>query len=135
MTNLLTASTVARRVLLVEDEALVAMHIADILDNAGFDVVGPCATVAEALSRLDQPSCCDAAILDAQLRNESALPVAERLAKLDIRFVVTTGYNRGQLSGELALAPIIAKPVDAEDLVRQLREITPGAGLETSEGF
>lgn len=135
MTISLTASTVALRILVVEDEALVAMHIANILDSAGFDVVGPCATVAEALSRLEQPSCCDAAILDAQLRDESALPVAERLAKLNIPFVVATGYNRGQLLGELALAPIIAKPVDAEDLVRQLREITPGAGLETSEGF
>jgi len=135
VTTSLTASTAAVRVLVVEDEALVAMHITDILNSAGFDVVGPCATVAEALSRLAQPSCCDAAILDAQLRNESALPVAERLAKLDIRFIVATGYNRGQLSGELALAPIIAKPVDAQDLVRQLREITPGAGLETSEGL
>lgn len=135
MTISLTTSTAAVRVLVVEDEALVAMHITDILDSAGFDVVGPCATVAEALSLLDQPSCCDAAILDAQLRNESALPVAERLAKLHIRFVVATGYHRGQLLGELALAPIIAKPIDAKQLVRQLRKMIPRAGLETSEGF
>jgi len=55
VTTSLTASTVAVRVLVVEDEALVAMHITDILNSAGFDVVGPCATVAEALSRWAPP--------------------------------------------------------------------------------
>lgn len=111
------------RVLVVEDEALVAMHITDILECAGFEIIGPCSTVAQALDQLGQPNSCDAAILDAQLRNESALPIAERLTKLGIPFVVATGYNRGQLSGELALAPIMAKPVDAEAVVRQLREM------------
>jgi DNA-binding response OmpR family regulator len=109
------------RILLVEDEVLIAMHIADALETLGFEVIGPYPTVARALDALQNPQCCDAAILDAHLRDESAAPVATALAANGTPYVVATGYNRSQLPEILASVPIVAKPVDIDELVTQLR--------------
>jgi len=109
------------RILLVEDEVLIAMHIADALESRGFEVIGPHPTVAQALGALRQPQCCDAAIVDAHLRDESAAPVAAALAAKGTPYVVATGYNRSQLPEILASVPILAKPVDIDDLVTHLR--------------
>ncbi len=111
------------RILLVEDEVLIAMHIADALELHGFEVIGPYPTVVRALSALQNPQCCDAAVLDAHLRDESAAPVATMLAANGTPYIVATGYNRSQLPEILASAPVLAKPVDIEDLVTQLREL------------
>lgn len=114
--------TAARpRILLVEDEVLIAMHIADALESHGYKVIGPYPTVARALSALQNPQCCDAAILDAHLRDESAAPVATALAANGTPYVVATGYNRSQLPEIFASVPILAKPVDIDELVTQLR--------------
>jgi DNA-binding response OmpR family regulator len=112
------------RILLVEDEILIAMQVAEALEFEDFTVVGPYQTVAQALAELQTPDCCDAAILDANLRHESALPVASALAALAIPFIVTTGYDRSRLQGDLAAAPILAKPVRTDDLIGALRRIT-----------
>lgn len=112
------------RILLVEDEVLIALQITYALEDAGFEVVGPCQTVAQALRQLDLADCCDAAVLDANLRNESALPVAKMLSALGVPFVVTTGYDRSQLLGELAAAPIMSKPLRTEDLITQLKQLS-----------
>ncbi len=109
------------RILLVEDEVLIAMYIAEALELQGFEVIGPYPTVARALSALQNPQCCDAAILDAHLRDESATPVATALAANGTPYVVATGYNRSQLPEILASVPILAKPVDVDELVTQLR--------------
>lgn len=111
------------RVLLIEDEVLIALQTADVLEEEGLEVVGTCQTVAQALAQLQIPECCDAVVLDANLRNESALPVAKALVALEIPFVVTTGYDRNQLHEELAAAPILAKPVRREDLLAQLNQL------------
>lgn len=112
-----------KRILVVEDEVLIALQIAEALEIQGFMIVGPFQTVAQALSSLQTPDSCDAAVLDANLRQESALPVASALAALAIPFVVTTGYDRGQLHGDLAAAPILTKPVRTTDIVSELQRI------------
>ncbi len=111
------------RILLVEDEVLIALHIADALEDGGFTVIGPCQTVAQALRLLATPDCCDAVVLDANLRDESALPVATTLKSLAIPFIVTTGYDRSQLRGELAAAPLLSKPLRTDDLIEQLQRL------------
>ena len=111
------------RILLVEDEALIAMHIADILKSHGFEVVGPYPSVSQALAHLEIADGCDAAILDAHLRNESATAVAIALAQRKIPFLVVTGHSRAQLPTELASAPILAKPVDTENLISEVRRL------------
>jgi CheY-like chemotaxis protein len=110
-----------RRVLIVEDESLIALFICEVLETAGFEVVGPWPTVSQALAQLAIPDCCDAAVVDASLRNESAVAVAKALVALGIPFVVATGYNQSQLPPELAAVPILAKPVNTEELIAHVR--------------
>lgn len=111
------------RILLIEDEVLIALQVSDALEDEGFEVIGPCQTVAQALDQLRTVDCCDAVVLDANLRNESALPVARALAALGIPFVVTTGYDRHQLHAELATAPLLRKPLRPEDLIRYVKRL------------
>ncbi|MES2492097.1 MAG: hypothetical protein V4579_02305 [Pseudomonadota bacterium] len=111
------------RILLVEDEVLIALLIEDALEAHGFQVLGPCQTVLQAMSQLSIPDCCDAVVLDASLRNESALPVARALLELGVPFVVTTGYSLSQLPAELTVAPILAKPVNTKELIGHLRRL------------
>ena len=111
------------RILLVEDEVLIALQVASALEAEGFVVIGPCQSVAQALARLDVPDCCDAAVLDANLRSESAVPVARALAALGIPFVVTTGYDLNQLSIEMAAGPVISKPFSSDELIGQLKHL------------
>lgn len=115
------------RILLVEDEVLIALQISGVLEDEGFDVIGPCQTVAQALDQLNIADCCDAVVLDANLRNESALPIAKALVALRIPFVVATGYQRNQLQGELADAPVLSKPLSTADLVSQLKRLLAAA--------
>ena len=109
------------RILVVDDEVLIAMEIADNLEANGFEVVGPCQSVSQALDVLTKPDCCDAAVLDASLRNESAQPVALALLALQVPFVVVSGYSAHQLPDALAAAPLLTKPVPADALIAQLR--------------
>lgn len=111
------------RILVVEDEFLIAREIADALEDAGFAVLGPCPTVPAALARLDEAGSCEAAVLDASLRHVSSLPVAEALMARGIPFAVVTGFSVGQLPPAMAEAPVLAKPLDAGELVRLLNRL------------
>lgn len=111
------------RILVVEDEFFIAQEIADVLKAAGFALLGPCPTVAAALVKLADGQSCDAALLDASLRHESSLPVAEALAMRGIPFAVVTGFSADQLPARMAAAPVLTKPVRGEELIRMVREL------------
>jgi DNA-binding response OmpR family regulator len=81
------------RILLVEDEFLVASAVEAILDMHGHGVIGPVATVEAALAALDDGPAPDAAIVDLNLRGKSATPVAEELARRHIPFLFASGYE------------------------------------------
>ena len=110
------------RVLVLEDEPLVAMDIAAIVAGAGWDVVGPAATVQKALKSIEDKGC-DAAILDANLGGESAEPVADTLRLRGIPFIVLSGYANDQLQGPLLNAPFLAKPYNPGALVALVRSL------------
>jgi len=121
-------------VLVVEDEALLSMEIADILQDAGFDVLGPAGSVSQAL-RLLERSGCDVAVLDVNLGHETAEPVAEWLTKRSIPFVVLSGYSREQQPAALRDMPQLTKPLQSELLVAQVRRWSKagsGAAVESS---
>ena len=109
-----------RRVLVVEDEALVAMVMEDGLVEAGAEVVGPACTVDEALGLIERAACdggLSAAVLDINLEGTAVSPVADRLATLGVPFVFATGYGQGCHKGLHTAAPVLAKPFDPEALV------------------
>jgi PAS domain S-box-containing protein len=109
------------RVLVVEDEALIALEIEQYLRDAGFEVVGPASRVAEALQLLKEFGC-DAAVLDINLGNETSEPVARVLSGQGIPFVAVSGYSPDQRPSGLSSSAFLAKPLRAELLVAQLRE-------------
>lgn len=112
-----------RRVLIVEDETLVAMELEVLLAEHGCAVVGPVPTVARALALLDRERP-DAAILDLNLNGQKATPVAAALTALGVPFVLATGYGEAQsLQPELEQAPRVDKPVNHGELVSTLARI------------
>lgn len=96
------------RILVVEDEPLVAMLIEDLLLELGCKVIGPAATVAQALALADTGP--DAALLDVNLGTEQSYPVADRLAADGVPFAFVTGYGRHGLTGPHTARPTIPKP-------------------------
>src|SRR5690348_16116387 len=85
------------RILVVEDEALVALLVEDALLDEGAQIVGPAATVSDALRLIDEAKVdgrIDAAVLDLNLGGETALPVADRLAALGVPFLIASGYGK-----------------------------------------
>lgn len=109
-------------VLVVEDEALVAMEFASVLEQQGCVVIGPAASVARALALIEKQRP-DAALLDLNLNGTSALPVAAILGEQNVPFVVVTGYGAAPPNDELRQAPRLTKPVRECDLVRTLRQL------------
>ena len=109
-------------VLVVEDEALIALDLESSLTDAGFDVVGPVLSVKEALARIGSYRL-DAAVLDIKLRQEMVFPVADALAALGVPFVLVTGQSRALLPDHLRDRPIILKPYPKMELMSALRKL------------
>jgi PAS domain S-box-containing protein len=97
-----------RRILLVEDEELVALELSTELSRLGWAIVGPAATLSEAQSLLSSDF--DAAVLDVNLRGRSAYPLAEALEELHVPFLFCTGYEMVDPEGRFPDVPVIRKP-------------------------
>src|SRR5580704_474263 len=111
----------ALRVLVVEDDGLVAMTLEDLLDDLGCEVVGSAASVAQALAWLEAGGTADAALLDVKLGAEFVFPVAEVLAARGVAFAFTTGYGETP-DPRFRDAPVVGKPIRRERLSEVLRE-------------
>ena len=98
-----------RRVLVVEDEALVAMLLETILEDMGCMAVGPAATVDEGL-RMAADEAVDAALLDVNVAGRQVFPVAQALKDRGVPFVFSTGYGEGGLPDEWRGQPTLQKP-------------------------
>lgn len=100
------------RILVVEDEYLLAADVARLLEQDGAEVVGPFPTVGQALSHLAKEDMPDFALLDVNLRGELVFPVAELLLSQEVPFLFVTGYDSGALPEIFADQPRLEKPVD-----------------------
>jgi CheY-like chemotaxis protein len=109
-----------KRVLVVEDEAIVAMLLENILDDIGCAVIGPALTLQQADELVAQESAIDAAILDVNLHGERIYPVAEILAGRNVPIAFATGYGEGGLDGAWRGRPTVQKPYTIADIVRVL---------------
>jgi len=105
------------RIMIVEDESLVALALSDFLTELGFSIVGPFSKLADAKQAVAQGNV-DAAILDVNLGGEPIYPLAEILAERDMPFVFTTGYGAESIDARFKNAPILQKPIEQEDLKR-----------------
>jgi len=100
-----------RRILIVEDDPLIAMLEEDLMLQLGCEIIGPAVTVADALA-LARASDLQGALLDVNLQGEPVFPVADLLVEANIPFVFVTGYGRLGLPEPYAERPTIKKPFD-----------------------
>jgi CheY-like chemotaxis protein len=98
------------RMLLVEDDGLVAMTVEDLLEDLGCEVVFSAGSVASALGWLEAGGEVDGALLDVNLGGEMVFPVAEALAARGAPFAFATGYGDVP-DGRFAGVPVVSKPI------------------------
>ena len=103
------------RILLVEDEAIIAMTAEDMLADIGCTVVGTATTLAEAL-RMAEGDGFDLALLDVNLAGEDSGPVADRLKALGRPFLFTTGYGSAGMNTTHVDVPVVMKPYQISQL-------------------
>ena len=112
------------RLLIVEDEGLLAMSLSDMLEELGHQTAYVAADVASALRLiLDHAKDLDACILDANLGGTSAAPVAAALREAQIPFIVVSGYGTQDLSRAGLTEPAIAKPYHRRELAAALQRL------------
>jgi DNA-binding response OmpR family regulator len=110
------------RILVVEDEAIIAMLIEDALEGAGSVVVGPYATVVEALQVAQLPGI-DFALLDVSLLDGKVYPVAQELFRRDVPFLLISGYGEDAVPPEHSGWPYQSKPFTCDDLLNRMRRL------------
>jgi CheY-like chemotaxis protein len=110
------------RILLVEDEMLVAMLLEDMLTEAGHAIVGPMARIDQAVEAA-RSKAIDLAILDVNVGGEEVYPVAEALAAREIPFAFATGYGAHGLRDPWQDRPTLQKPFHRNDLFRMVAEL------------
>ena len=106
----MTQPLTGRRVLIVEDESLVAMLIETILEDMECEPVGPASTIDEGLALARDAEGLDAALLDVNVAGQQIFPVAEALKARGVPFVFSTGYGEGGLPDEWRGQPTVQKP-------------------------
>ncbi len=118
------------RILIVEDEFLIAFDLSLALQEQGHDVVGPAAMLVDALAAVEREAL-DAALLDINLSGgETSFPVADALMARGVPFAFLTGYEEFSLPGRLAHSTRLVKPVEADDLDAVLKTLTRSGGRQ-----
>jgi ActR/RegA family two-component response regulator len=104
-----------RKILILEDELLIALELSDVLRSFGAAVLGPAGRLDDARELIvAEPP--DAAVLDVKLDGELSLPLARELAEAGVLVVVLTGYVRQHLPEGYGDFPLLAKPVNEQKL-------------------
>ena len=127
----MTAALEGTRVLVVEDEYLVAVLIQDMLEPAGCVVMGPFPRLPEALDAADHDTY-DAGVLDINLGGARIDPVAAALSRRNVPFVFVTGYGSGGLPREYAERPRICKPFRMAELLDTVSSLVNGGILNAA---
>lgn len=124
----------APRVLIVEDEALVALELSNTLKSAGFSVLGPATTLRSGLTMAAHEGF-DVAVVDLNLNGALSTPIADVLIERGIPFLVASGYDLAtMLPPHLHDLPTLQKPADSAVLVSRLRRLLAGSLTDRAAG-
>ncbi|AGS25755.1 response regulator CheY-like domain-containing protein (plasmid) [Rhizobium etli] len=110
-----------RRVLVVEDEFMLAEDMSQQLAEAGALVLGPAQSLERAFELLAAADALDAAVLDVNLHGKQVYPIADTLLERHVPFVFTTGYDASALPARFKSMSCYAKPVDMSRLIETLQ--------------
>jgi two-component sensor histidine kinase/CheY-like chemotaxis protein len=111
------------RVLVIEDEPLVAMELAAIIQDAGAEAVGPMSSCEAALQKINSGGF-DLAILDGNLLGEPVDEIAAALTRAKVPFLFISGYGRESLPRAYGHAPLVGKPFASQTLIEELVKLT-----------
>ena len=114
-----------RSILLVEDEVMIRMMVADMLEELGYRIAAEAGDIDEAV-RLVQVTDFDIAILDVNVNGKIITPVAEAVMLRDLPFVFATGYGAQGLPEKFRDRPTIQKPFQIETLARTIETVLKG---------
>jgi CheY-like chemotaxis protein len=115
-----------RRILVVEDEYLIAMTLSEHLEEVGSTVVGPVSSVEKAIKAIESNQQIDAAVLDLNLGGAMAYPVADALLARNIPFIFTSGYEGDALRERYPQIKNCLKPYLFPEMERALASALPG---------
>lgn len=118
----MNGATARSRVLLVEDEAMIAMLMEDMLDEFACDVVATVGELDAAIAAANTEQL-DLAFLDVNLRGIPVYPVAEVLRARGVPFAFVTGYGSAGADAAHSDAPVLQKPFQAQDLAAVVRRL------------
>jgi CheY-like chemotaxis protein len=111
-----------RRILVVEDEAVIALDLAKLLRSQGATVVGPAASPNEALAQIARTRI-DCAVLDVKLAAGDCGPVAQALTWSAVPFAFVTGHLRSELVSRFSWMLVVPKPHTATDIIDRLKSV------------
>ncbi|MEH3158487.1 MAG: response regulator [Sphingomonas taxi] len=107
-----------RRILVIEDEYMIADDLATALRVDGAEVIGPVASLGQGMQLMAQGGPFDAAVLDINLRGTLAYPLLDRLIAADVPVLLSTGYDAGMIPERYRHLPRCDKPVSAARLLQ-----------------
>lgn len=111
------------RIMVVEDEVLIALDLVDMLQSEGAAIVAETDSVDEALKILSDSMTIDCVLLDFNLKGESAAPVARHLMSAGTPFLILTAYDASLLPDEFRACEIVQKPCDHARLIKSISRL------------
>ena len=111
------------RVLVAEDELLLALDLCDMLKEAGCEILGPARSLAATEALAANTQNIHIALLDLNLAGESSLDLASRLASQGTPVIITTGYDQADLPADFQSMRICVKPIASGLLLRSMEEL------------
>jgi CheY-like chemotaxis protein len=115
------AQTSGGSVFLVEDEVMIRMMVADMLEELGYSIAAESGEIGDAL-KLAQSTEFDLAILDVNVNGKVISPVADLIAARNRPFIFATGYGSSGLPPEYRDRPALQKPFQIETLARVIEQ-------------
>jgi DNA-binding response OmpR family regulator len=111
-----------RRILIVEDEMMIAMYLEDLVSDQGHQPVGPAMRLEQAMI-LARDEALDAALLDVNLGDAKSFPAAEILRERGVPLLFLTGYGASGLPEEWKGSPTLEKPFEPHHLAGALKDL------------
>lgn len=121
--GVMPVSLTDRRILVVEDQFILAQHLCDSLTEAGVTVVGPEPSVEAALARIEVEERIDAAILDVNLGNETVFAVANVLSDQNVPILFASGYGSEAFTSRFSSAINCSKPLNMRSVLKALSRL------------
>jgi CheY-like chemotaxis protein len=128
MRNLSERELSNRKVLVVEDEMMIAMLIEDMLEEIGCELVGLATSVPHALELIGKEQV-EVAVLDVNLDGQDTYAIADALRQKNVPFIFATGYGSTGLRKEYGNRPVLQKPFETKDLESALVQVLAGSNV------